>query len=128
MQKGHNLQFDCQGCKKLIHFSVFELEQTEKPIQCPHCAKIYAFSDQTLIRQIKKFEALCRQICDSEEILSNTAVGIDVGDRHVKVPFKILLTRLSSCLDLMIGKQPVVIKFRIEPVKDMPIKELSERK
>lgn len=128
MQKGHNLQFDCQGCKKPICFSVFELEQAAKPIQCPHCEKTYAFSDPTLIRQIKKFEALCRQICDSEEILSSTAVGIDVGDRHVKVPFKILLSRLSSCLDLMIGKQPMSIKFRIEPAKDMPVKELSERK
>ncbi|MCE5315998.1 MAG: hypothetical protein LLG04_01365 [Parachlamydia sp.] len=128
MQKGHNLQFDCQGCKEPIRFSVFELEQGEKPIKCPHCAKTYALSDSTLIRQIKKFEALCRQICDSEEILSNTAVGIDVGDRQIKVPFKILLTRLSSCLDLMIGKQPVSIKFRIEPAKDLPIKDLSERK
>ncbi len=120
MQKGHNLQFDCQGCKKPVRFSVFELEQNLKPILCPHCQKAYAFSDATLIRQIKKFEALCRQICDSEEILSNTAVGIDVGDRHVKIPYKLLLTRLSSRLDLVIGNQPVSIIFRIEPAKDLP--------
>src|SRR5690242_15916590 len=106
MQKGHHLQFDCQGCKKPIRFSVFQLESAT-PIMCEQCQKAYQFSDPTLIRQIKKFEALCRQICDSEEILSNTAVGIDVGDRHVKVPFKLLLTRLSSRLDLRIGDQPI---------------------
>jgi uncharacterized Zn-finger protein len=120
MQKGHNLQFDCQGCKKPVSFSVFDLEQDKAEIQCPHCQKVYAFSDATLIRQIKKFEALCRQICDSEEILGHTAVGIDIGDRHVKVPYKLLLTRLSSCLDLKIGNQSVSIKFRIEPTKDLP--------
>jgi hypothetical protein len=123
MQKGHNLQFDCQGCKKPIRFSVFELEKAS--IQCPHCQKTYAFSDPTLIRQIKKFEALCRQISESEEILSNTAVGIDVGDRHVKVPYKLLLTRLSSCLDLKIGNQTVAIQFRIEPAKDLPAQQRS---
>lgn len=119
MQKGHNLQFDCQGCKKPVRFSVFELEQSRAHIHCPHCQKTYAFSDATLIRQIKKFEALCRQIRDSEEILSHTAVGIDIADRHIKVPYKLLLTRLSSCLDLVIGNQPVSILFRIEPAKDL---------
>lgn len=118
MQKGHHLQFDCQGCKNKVSFSLFDLEQGKTTVQCPHCQKDYAFSDATLLRQIKKFEALCRQISESEEILGNTAVGVDIGDRHVKIPYKLLLTRLSSRLDLKIGNDPVSIEFRIEPAKD----------
>ncbi len=121
MQKKHNLQFGCQGCKNPVCFSIFELDNPSSQVVCSQCKKKYAFSDETLKRQLKKFEALCRQLVDSEEILSNTAVGIDIGEHQVKVPYKILLTRLSSTLDLIIGDQPVTISFRIEPLRDLPI-------
>lgn len=122
MKQRHVLQFSCQGCQNPVSFSVFDLDDNKSLIHCLQCNKKYALNDETLKRQLKKFEALCRQILDSEEILSNTAVGIDVGEHHVKVPFKILLTRLSSTLDLMIGNQPLSIAFRIEPLKDLPNK------
>ena len=120
MQKGHRLQLNCQACKQPIHFSIFEIEKGEHIIECSHCQKKYAFSDETLVRQIKKFEKLCRTIQESEEILSNTSVGVDVGERHVKIPYKLLLARLSSSLDLKIGNEPLTISFRIEPSKDVP--------
>jgi DNA-directed RNA polymerase subunit RPC12/RpoP len=122
MQKGHLLQFKCIGCSESIEFSVFELESDGHLLECSHCQKRFLFSDETLRRQIRKFENLCRTIKDSEEILSETAVGIDVGDRHVKIPYKLLLTRMSSSLDLKIGDQKVSIIFRIEPSKDVPVK------
>lgn len=118
MQKGHLLEFSCQGCQKPIKFSIFEIEAHHSTVCCSECGKKYAFNDEALKRQLKKFQALCQQLIESEEILSNTAVGIDVGDHHVKVPYKILLTRLNSSLDLMIGNQPLSISFRIEPLKD----------
>lgn len=119
MQKSHLLQFDCQSCKAPVRFSIFELEGKNSVICCTECNKKYAFVDDTLKRQLRKFEALCRQLIDSEEILSQTSVGIDVGDTHVKVPYKLLLTRFNSTLDLMIGDQPCSISFRIEPIKDL---------
>lgn len=123
MQKGHHLQFNCLHCQKVIRFSVFDLEANQ-PIGCANCVKKYAFTDPVLIRQIKKFEALCRQICESEEILGSASVGIDCGEHHVKVPYKLLLCRLSSCLDLKIGDQPISIAFRMEPLQDTPIPHL----
>jgi transcription elongation factor Elf1 len=119
MQKGHILQFNCQSCQHPIQFSVFDLEEKKCEMSCSNCKKKYSFDDDTLKRQLKKFAALCRQIIESEEILGSTAVGIDIGDRHIKIPYKLLLTRLSSSLDLMIGDQPVSIEFRIEPGKDI---------
>lgn len=119
MQKGHTLQFKCINCDFSIAFSVFDLED-QANICCHGCEKKYAFTDQVLIRQIKKFEALCRQIQDSEEILGSASVGVDVGEYHVKVPYKLLLTRLSSSLDLNMGEHKVSIFFRIEPARDTP--------
>lgn len=104
----------------MLEFSIFELDMPGHSIQCMACQKKYVFNDETLIRQLKKFALLCRQIIDSEEILSYTTVGIDVGEKHVKVPYKLLLTRFTSSLDLILGDQPVNIRFRIEPLKDMP--------
>lgn len=115
MQKGHLLQFSCQNCKDPIIFSVLNLEAHCENIECAACGLKYNFNDATLIRQLKKFEKLCHQIHDSEEILSNTSVGIYDGDKEFKIPYKILLTRLNSTLDLMIGDRPLSITFRIEP-------------
>lgn len=120
MQKGHMLQFNCQGCHHPVRFSVFDLEAQEPLINCSQCQKKYSLTDETLKRQLRKFEALCRQILDSEEILGNTAVGIDVGEHHVKIPYKLLLTRLSSSLNLKIGDEQISIAFRMEPLKDLP--------
>jgi hypothetical protein len=120
MQKGHLLQFDCQACKNPIEFSIFDLDDPSHCIECNACQKKYLFNDETLVRQLKKFDALCKQLIDSEEILSNASVGVNVGDRQVKVPYKLLLTRFTSNLDLIMGNQTVSIRFRIEPLKDTP--------
>jgi hypothetical protein len=119
MQKGHHLQFECQSCKHPVTFSLFELH-TQPLVPCPTCQKPYHFDDPKLIRQLTKFEALCRQIRESEEILGSTNVGVDVEGKQIKIPFKILLTRLSSCLDLMINGKPFVISFRFEPLSNLP--------
>lgn len=123
MQKGHLLEFQCRECQQPIQFSIFDLDSENTQLSCPKCQKKYLLNDETLKRQLKKFAALCRQLIESEEILGNTAVGVDVGDRHVKIPYKLLLTRLSSSLDLKIGNEPISIKFRIEPLKDTPQKK-----
>lgn len=119
MQKGQFLQFCCQTCQTPIQFSVFNIEQNEK-ICCSECGLLYDFNDEGLMRQLRKFENLCRQIQLSEEILSNTSVGIYLGDREVKIPYKLLLTRLNSTLDLTVGDRPLTITFRIEPAIDTP--------
>lgn len=121
MQKGHVLHFDCLGCDTPIHFSILELDKLEDHLSCTNCKRTYSFEDTTLKRQLQKFEKLCRTIADSEEILSNTSVGISLEGKEVKVPYKILLTRLSSLLDLVIEGKRVSIEFRLEPLVDHPI-------
>lgn len=121
MQKGHLLQFDCQGCSKPVQFSLFELEETSDPaISCSHCKKKYILKDKNLRRQLSKFQALCWQIADSEEILGESSIGVKVGEQEVLVPYKLLLTRLTSHLKLKIGDEDLSIVFRMEPLRDLP--------
>lgn len=117
MQRGSILEFACQKCQREVCFSLFEIEQ-KKPVICSNCEKKYSFSDENLVRQLKKFSALCTQIREAEEILGNASIGVDIADKSIKIPFKLLLTRLSSQLDLQMGDQKISIAFRLEPVKD----------
>jgi hypothetical protein len=120
MQNGHKLQFHCQECDTPILFSVLDREHFSKIVPCEECGRKYAFDDETLLRHLTQFEALCHQIYASGEILGNSAIAIDVGNHHVKVPFNILLTRLSSVLELNVNGKKSVIFFRVEPLKDVP--------
>lgn len=123
MQKGHHLQFDCISCKEPVRFSLFELEKAETPIACPQCKEEYSLQDDQLKRQLRLFEALCLQLVESQEVLGSSYVGVDIGDKKVKIPYKLLLTRLNSCIDLTIGDQPVSILFRLEPTVDLGKKQ-----
>lgn len=120
MQVGHNLQIHCEGCKAAILFSVLDPEEFNGGISCPTCKMKYTFDDKTLLRHLQQFEALCRQIYASQEILGGTSIAIDVGSHHVKVPFNILLTRLTSVIDLDIGGRKFSVAFRVDPLKDVP--------
>lgn len=119
MQKGHHLEFTCQKCQHTVKFSVLQPLQLNT-LRCENCQQNYQFTDENLNRQLHKFESLCRQIQESEEILGDTSVGIDVGGHQVKVPYKILLARLNPTLNLKIGDKSLDIRFRIEPIKDVP--------
>ncbi|MCB1148932.1 MAG: hypothetical protein KDK48_02105 [Chlamydiia bacterium] len=128
MQKGQFLHFDCLRCRNSVDFSIFDLDKTQGTLKCSGCGEVYSFQDETLIRQLRKFENLCKQIVESEEILSDISVGVDIDGRTVRVPYKILLARLSSTLDLTIGDQPLSIDFRLEPIEDLPHFTEEERK
>jgi len=119
MQKGHLLQFDCQNCQQPVHFSLFDIEADHDAIVCSHCQKKYVLNDQTLRRQLAKFQALCCQIAESEEILGDTTIAVKVGEQEVRLPYKLLLTRLTSHLNLKVGAEQRSIVFRMEPLRDM---------
>lgn len=120
MQVGHKLQIHCQACDEPMLFSVLNKEDFSGIVPCSKCSKKYVFDDETLLRHLRQFEALCTQIHASEEILGGTSIAIDVGSHHVKVPFNILLTRLSSIIDLNIDGKKFSVAFRVEPLKDIP--------
>ena len=115
---GHQLQFKCTACSKPVPFSVLKTEELNQTIICTSCQKKYIFSNK-LTQQLSHFEALCRQIHQSKDILGNAAVAIDVGPHHVKIPFQLLLTRLSSVMELDIGGEKTTIAFRVDTLHDL---------
>ncbi len=118
MQTGHRLQFCCDSCQQAIVFSVLESKDFSE-IACDTCAKKYRF-DPSVTEQLQQFEALCHQIHASSSILGKAAIAIDMDGKRVTLPFNLLLTRLSSVLDLIINGKKCTIAFRVEPLRDFP--------
>lgn len=115
MQNPHNLELVCPECETDIPFSLFELDQSSHPaVECHKCGRAFLFEDETLRRQLHLFTALCKQLRDSEEILSDAAVSVTLGDQNVEVPYKLLLTRLNSKLQLTVGNKEISITFRMD--------------
>ncbi len=119
MQIGNQLEFCCIACGNPVCFSILDSQALSAPISCPSCGKQYLFDDETILRHLKLFEALCHQIHESREILGNTHVAVTVGDQEVKIPYKILLSRLNSTINLQIDDQELQVTFRTEPTKDL---------
>lgn len=113
--KQGTFQLDCLSCKAPVVFSILDLEGPSHVVSCPECSKKYALGEESLKRQLTKFAALCLQIQDSQEILGDANVAVDVGSQTVQIPFKLLLTRLKSVLNLKVGTQTLSITFRVQP-------------
>ena len=120
MEQGHKLQFECEECAKPVLFSVLDKESFSKGVHCSGCKKYYRFDDETLVRHLGLFEELCQQIYKSQEILGRSSVAIDIGAKCVKVPFNLLLTRLSSVIELNMNGKKSEIAFRLEPLMEVP--------
>lgn len=113
-QEQNSFQIDCVCCKQPVIFSISDLSTSDSPVSCTGCNKKYALDDEELKEQLTLFAALCRQIQQSEKILGNASVAVDVGPHNIKIPFKLLLTRLKSTLDLQIGNTPLTVNFRVQ--------------
>lgn len=117
-----NLEFKCTDCNHPVFFSVLGEENLSKILTCSKCKKSYTLGAQ-ILTQLKQFEALCAQIQSSKEIFGQAAVAIDVGSHQVKIPFQLLLTRLSSILDLDIGGEKTSISFRVDTLEGVSLSQ-----
>jgi hypothetical protein len=113
----HLIEFKCivKDCNELLSFSVLEIEKTFK-VKCTSCNKEYTFNEE-FIDKIKKFENLILSVRKAKDILGNTNVAIDIEEHSIKIPYRMLLTRLNTLITLKIGKQTIDFRFRVEPLK-----------
>ena len=113
----HTFSLTCTDCNFQIDVPLQALSQLPLIVHCPHCQKQFGFSDNTIASQIKQFISLCKEIKASENILSSASIAVRIGKDEVKVPFKLLLTRLRSTFDLDVGGKKITISYRTEPKK-----------
>ncbi len=124
MSEDGNIEFQCikDGCKEAISFSLRQVEK-DHAIRCASCKNEYQL-DRALVDKLKSFENLVDAVKSARDILSNTSVGVTVDKRTVKIPYRLLLTRMTTMLDLKIGDQSLTFRFRVEPLKEEEIKSI----
>lgn len=116
-QNGFSIEIHCTHCGTLVSIPYRPTAKLPWIARCSGCGKQFGIESSTIARQIKLFVGLCQQLKASEEILANAAIAVTVGSTEVKVPFRLLLTRLKSTLDLEIDGKKMTVSSRTEPLK-----------
>ncbi len=117
MTHAFSIQIHCTYCGTLVAIPDRPTAKLPWVARCSGCNKQFGIESDVMARQIKQFVALCQQLKASEEILSNSAIAVTVGSVEVKIPFRLLLTRLKSTLDLEVDGKQISISSRTEPLK-----------
>jgi hypothetical protein len=110
------VNFKCveDDCEEIIKFNIMGLKKTKGLLSCPHCHRQYQFNTQ-FIEKLDKLRNILFAIHHGEEILGDSNVAVTTPAGEVKVPYRLLLTRLNSILTLEIENHKVDFSFRIEP-------------
>ncbi len=106
-----------EDCGKTIDFNVMELKEKEGLITCPHCYRQYSFSDSDFIEKLEKFRNLLIAVKDAEDILGDVNVGVNTVAGAVKIPYRLLLTRMNTVISLEVAGKKIDFNFRVEPAK-----------
>jgi len=116
MKNGKHVEFNCLDdvCGKPVQFKLLEIE-TSPIIRCPNCGKEYNLNGN-FHKKLKKFESLIYAIKDAEEILGDTNVAVNYRNHEIRIPYRLLLTRMNTLLTMNIGGKKVELRFRVEPL------------
>ena len=106
-------------CDEVVHFSLLEMEEHPR-IRCGGCGKEYNFDSQ-LIGKMNKLKRLIMAVRDAEEILGDLNVAVDVRGHTVRIPYRLLMTRLNTLLTLEIQGKKIDFHLRVEPLEEVTI-------
>jgi hypothetical protein len=110
----NNIELQCVACQRAICFSILDIGPDAR-LSCQHCHTHYTFNAE-LLDKIQRFERLITAVYQARDILGSANVGIAFGEEEVKVPYRLLLTRLNTMLTLNIGGKETIFRFRVEPL------------
>ena len=118
MRNYKQIEFKCLGenCGKPVIFKLQEMAE-KAVVRCPRCSKEYNFNGN-FVDKLKKFDRLISAIKDARDILGDTNVAVNFKNQEVRVPYRLLLTRMNTLLTISVGNQKIEFRFRVEPLSD----------
>ena len=113
------VDFDCieEDCGSTIKFNLLELSGDTKNIACTNCHRIYEF-EKDFIAKLEKLRVLILSVRDAEDILDDCDVAIVTPAGEVKLPYRLLLTRLNTLISLDCHGKKLMFNFRVEPLNE----------
>jgi hypothetical protein len=114
--KKPQLDFRCltDDCNGVIGFDLESASDPEFQAVCPVCHRAYAL-DESLRDKLTRMMKLISAIRESEDILGDSVVSVNVAGGEVRVPYALLLTRLNTLITLNLGGTPTDFHLWVEP-------------
>jgi hypothetical protein len=107
------IDFDCQteACETSIQFNLMGLKENGGQVVCQKCHSPYQF-DREFLTKLQKLRNLVIAVHDAEDIIDETNVAVTTPAGEVKLPYRLLLTRLNTIITI----QGINFNFRVEPL------------
>ena len=112
------IDFNCmeEDCDEVVQFNLMQLRENKGLLKCPCCHRQYEFADNVFLDKLNKLRNLLLAVQDAEDILGDVNVGVTTLNGEVKIPYRLLLTRLNTMISLDVGGSKVDFHFRVEPL------------
>ncbi len=104
-------------CQATVRFNLMELRESKGRIACGECHREYRF-DRTFIGKLERFRRLILALQEAEDILGDASIAVSTPMGEVKVPYRLLLTRLNTSISLDMGDRRADFNFRVEPLNN----------
>ena len=113
------VDFTCvdEDCHATVQFDLMGLEESKGRISCSECHRQYRF-DRAFIGKLERFRRLILALQEAEDILGDASIAVSTPMGEVKVPYRLLLTRLNTIISLDMGDRKVDFNFRVEPINN----------
>lgn len=110
------IDFHCfePGCDAVVKFNLADIASRDFQAVCPRCHRAYALDD-TLRDKLGRMLELINAIRNSEDILGDSIVSVNVAGGEVRIPYALLLTRLNTLITLEVGGRRTDFHLWIEP-------------
>ena len=110
------LDFCCQSqdCSGVVKVDLADVTDPDFQAICPECHRAYAL-DETMRSKLQRMLELVVAIRNSEDILGDSVVSVNVAGGEVRIPYALLLSRLNTIITLEINGTKTDFHLWVEP-------------
>lgn len=110
------LDFCCQSqdCSGIVKFDLADVTDPDFQAVCPECHRAYALDDN-MRGKLQRMLDLVIAIRNSEDILGDSVVSVNIAGGEVRIPYALLLSRLNTIITLEINGNKTDFHLWVEP-------------
>lgn len=110
------IEFKCPSgdCGGVFRLTLADMSQPGFQAVCQECHAPFEF-DEVLRSKLARMLNLVAVIRDSEDLLGDAMISVNVAGGSVKIPYAMMLTRLNTVITLDLGETKTDFHLRVEP-------------
>ena len=110
------IEFKCSNsdCGSFVSFTLADVSEKGFQAVCPECHRPYELDDD-LRSKLSRMLNLVSVIRESEDLLGDAVISVNVAGGSVQIPYAMMLTRLNTVITLDLGDSKTDFHLRVEP-------------